>query len=399
MKAICVLLAVLSSLPAAGGAKDYKLEVTAGDREYRHAIVSLMAPEDFPKAGRLSTEGGATTAFQKSPDGELVFILSSLQRGTRALFSVAAEDGLAPSAKASERDGKITLAVNGKNVLVYQGAESELPRPDIDPVYKRGGYIHPVFSPSGRQVTDDYPANHVHHHGIWAPWTKTVFEGRSPDFWNMGQKKGKVEFAGFDRHWSGPVHAGFAARHRFVDLTAPEPKTALNESWNVTSYAVPAANFFIFDLVLTQKCATASPLILPKYFYGGMGVRGHWDWNGANKCFFLTSNGETDRVKANETNGRWCHMSGEVDGLRTGLAILGHPDNFRAPQGMRVHPDEPFFCYAPSQGGDWAIDPGKPYIARYRFIVRDGAPSKPELDRQWEQYAHPPAVRIIAAND
>ena len=37
-------------------------------------------------------------------------------------------------------------------------------------------------------------------------------------------------------------------------------------------------------------------------------------------------------------------MSGTIDGQEVGITILGHPDNFRAPQPMRLHPTEPFFC-------------------------------------------------------
>ncbi|MDQ3813808.1 MAG: PmoA family protein, partial [Armatimonadota bacterium] len=146
----------------------------------------------------------------------------------------------------------------------------------------------------------------------------------------------------------------------------------------------------------TQECASDSPLKLPKYHYGGLGFRGHWDWDGKDNAFFLTSEGETDRLKANETRARWCHIGGRVDGELTGIAVFDHPDNFRAPQPMRLHPSEPFFCYAPPQLGDWEIAPGKPYVARYRFIVQDGAPDKAELDRLWNDYAHPPEVKVEA---
>src|SRR6266566_5163143 len=59
--------------------------------------------------------------------------------------------------------------------------------------------------PSGKLLTDDYPPDHKHHHGIWSPWTKTEFEGRHPDFWNMGQKLGRVEFVKLDDTFSSPV--------------------------------------------------------------------------------------------------------------------------------------------------------------------------------------------------
>ena len=71
-----------------------------------------------------------------------------------------------------------------------------------------------------------------------------------------------------------------------------------------------------------------------------------------------------------------------------------HPSNFRAPQPMRLHPTEPFFCYAPQQGGDMEIKPGDTYISRYRFVVHDGPPDRADLERLWNDYAHPPVVRV-----
>ena len=62
-------------------------------------------------------------------------------------------------------------------------------------------------------VTDDYPPDHFHHHGIWFAWTKTEFEGRHPDFWNVADGTGRVEFVAVDQTWSGSVHAGFKSRN------------------------------------------------------------------------------------------------------------------------------------------------------------------------------------------
>jgi hypothetical protein len=83
-----------------------------------------------------------------------------------------------------------------------------------------------------------------------------------------------------------------------------------------------------------------------------------------------------------------------VNGKQTGVVILDHPQNFRAPQPMRLNPTEPFFCYAPSQLGDFAIEPGKPYVSRYRFVVFDGAPDASEIDRLWNDYARPVEVTV-----
>lgn len=372
-------------------AAEFEIRVTGTQSGSAPVVVSAIAPEDFPRTGILKDAAGAVP-FETVRD-ELVFVLPTLRPGETRVFK--ANPANPPNrAVAQEENGRVDLSVGGKRVLTYQGKETEPPRPDIKRIYKRGGYIHPVLSPSGKLLTDDYARNHLHQHGIWAPWTKTIFEGRHPDFWNMGDGTGKVEFEALGSVWSGPVAAGFTARHRFVDLSAPEPKIALNETWQVTAYSIPSVNYFMFDLISTQRCATASPLFLPKYLYGGLGFRGNWDWNGDDKCQFLTSDGETNRVKGNETRMRWCHIGGKVDGGLTGIAILSHPENFRSPQPVRIHPKEPYLCFAPSEAGDWEIDPGQAYVARYRFIVKDGQPDKVEIDALWDSYAHPPKVEV-----
>ena len=87
-------------------------------------------------------------------------------------------------------------------------------------------------------VTDDFPLQHTHHHGIWFPWTNARFQERKPDFWNMGGGTGRVDFVKLDKAWSGPVHGGFRAVHRFDDLTVKPAKAVLQETWEVRVYAL-----------------------------------------------------------------------------------------------------------------------------------------------------------------
>jgi hypothetical protein len=262
-------------------------------------------------------------------------------------------------------------------------------------VFRRGGYIHPVVTPSGRRVTEDYPPNHKHHHGIWAAWTSTRVNGRTPDFWNMGDRKGTVEFERLGHAWSGPLTAGFESRHRYMDLLAPTPATVLLEEWRVIAYApTPTARpAHVFDLEIAQSLVGTAPLELPVYRYGGVGMRGRHEWDGRDKTFFLTSSG-LSRGPGHGTRATWVHMSGAVDGQRAGIAMLSHPDNARSPQPMRIHPTEPFFNFAPQQAGPLTIRPGEVFTLRYRFVVMDGAPDAALLDSMWQAYALPVRARV-----
>jgi len=367
-----------------------QITVSAGKHNRRQTVVSFAMPAEAAKTSwRLRDEAGNVLPLQATPRGQALFVLENLPAGQSRTYRL--EQGQTPQGITTQREGNVVrFLIDGRTVLVYQGDKSALP-PGYEPQFQRGGYIQSVYSPAGRLLTDDYPPNHKHHHAIWSPWTKTVFEGRHPDFWNMGAKTGTVEFVAIDDVWSGPVAAGLRARHRFVDLTAlPEPKAALNETWDITVFRAAAA-YHQFDLDIHQTCASESPLVLPRYHYGGLGVRGNRQWDGKANAVFLTSEGK-ERSNGNETRARWCYMGGKVDGNMAGLAVLCHPSNFRAPQPLRIHPTEPFVGCAPEQLGDFAIEPGKPYIAKYRFIAVDGPADRDELERLWTDYADPPTV-------
>lgn len=377
-----------------------KLTVSAGEFDRRNCIVPVKLP-DGTEAGvyMLVDDAGKRTPLQVGPAGRGTFILGDLKAGQSRTYRIERSDSGgandAAGVRVNRQGDRLTIVGDAKEILQYQGEKTPLPQ-GYDPAFQRGGYIHPVYTPGGKLVTDDYPPKHKHHHGIWSPWTKTKFEGRAPDFWNMGQKTGTVEFVGISAAWSGPVVGGFRADHRMVDLSAtPQPKPAIDETWVVAVYKPTQSGkrSYVFDLTTNQRCASDSPLVLPKYHYGGLGYRGHRDWEDKNNCFFLTSEGK-NRSNGNETTGKWCHIGGKVDGEMAGVAILCHPDNFRFPQPMRLNPDEPFFCYAPSQGGDWSIEPGKPYVARYRFIVADGPADAKEIERLWNDYSKPPKVMV-----
>jgi hypothetical protein len=401
MRRSIAVLILAATAAAAGGlaassgpSDDRSISVTAGGHDRRDVVVAFDLPR-VRQGGihRLRDRRGREIPLQIDDRGRAWFTLPQLKAGEKRTYRIvdAPSAPVTPAVTVTKDGDHVRFSSANRPILTYQGT-GRLPGADVEPVFRRGGYIHPVHTPSGRVVTDDYPPDHRHHHGIWFAWTRTEFQGRTPDFWNMGQKKGTVEFESLGEAWEGAVHAGWRARHRYVDLGASAPVTVLGEAWEVRVYA-PAAGvpYFLFDLEVTQTAETDSALVLPEYHYGGLGVRGARGWAGAAGASFLTSEGR-DRSNGHGTRGRWCFVSGRVDGQPAGIAILGHPDNFRAPQPMRIHPTEPFFCFAPSQLGRWVITGAAPYVSRYRFATLDGPPDPALLDRLWRDYAEPPAV-------
>ena len=86
-----------------------------------------------------------------------------------------------------KNDSFLEIHKRGRKILRYNHAP--VPPPEgASLLYTRSGFIHPLWSPAGAILTNIHPADHIHHMGIWMPWTKTEFEGREVDFWNL--KKG-----------------------------------------------------------------------------------------------------------------------------------------------------------------------------------------------------------------
>ncbi len=374
------------------------MTVDAGAFDRRNTVVPFLVPADLQgKSLALRDLRGTVLPLQADDRGRAVFVLASLAAGARAAYILEERD--APKTKTRiearrEADG-VQLFVAGRPALRFQSA-GKLPRPDIKPELLRGGYVHPVVTPSGLLVTDDYPPGHLHHHGIWSAWTATTFEGRRPNFWEMAFRTGRVDLENVVLVWDGPLSGGVRGHNIFVDLAPKANKVAMREEVQITAYNTHGdrAPYFLFDVDLYQT-VPESPLTLEQYRYGGIGLRGHREWNGKDSAFFLTSEGKT-RANGNATTARWCHMGGKVGGRLAGVAVLGHPGNLRSPQPMRIHPEEPFFNYAPVQAGPFTIEPGRPFVARYRFVVSDGPPDRRLLDRLWNDYAYPPQVRLRA---
>lgn len=396
---------LLSSLSPVRAADRLTVQVDAGDQDRVNAIVTFKVPPGAYRWAELKS-GQDTFPLQVDKQGMATFILDKLAKGTRRTFEVIAKQNdkdAPPVAVRAKKDGsQYWFTADNHPVLFYQMEPSDVPSPDIPDHYRHGAHLH-VFSPSGKLVTGDYPPDHYHHRGVFFGWTHTEFEGRQPDFWNMGKDKsgkltGEVRFEKLEDKWSGTVNGGFVGKHQWLDHTSGEARPALNETWKVTIYNAAAGAgqgaINIFDLESTQTCATDAPLKLPKYYYGGLGYRGSRQWDDPKNFFVLTSGGETDRVKANQNPCRWIALSGKVDGALCGFAILDHPSNFRAPQTVRVNPKNPQTCHSVSETGDWEIVPGKPYVSKYRMVAFDGEPDKAVLERLWQDYAHPAKVTV-----
>src|SRR5688572_30081240 len=314
-----------------------------------------------------------------------------LRKGTPEQFPIVA---------AKNEDGALTIQASQKDLLRYY-FRTVYPPQGIDTNYKRSGFIHPLWTPAGKELTRIQAPDHYHHYGIWNPWTHVLFENDTVDFWNIRGKKGTVRFAKFVSVTDGNEFSEFEALHEHVVYKKDgTEKVALNELQTVRVYR-PQGNddYYLVDITSKLNCASASPFLIVAYRYAGLGWRttGFWDKQNSE---VLTSEGKT-RKDTDGSKARWCIVQGALpDNGYGGAVMLSYPGNYNHPEPMRIWNEntngrgDMFANFAPTKDKDWLLVPGKTYVLKYRFLVFNGKMTKEKAESAWKYYAKPPMTSI-----
>lgn len=281
----------------------------------------------------------------------------------------------APAVHFDQATGIVELTLGGNPVLTYH-TRRVAPPPGVPDHYAFSGLIHPLRSPAGAVLTDPFPVGHRHQHGLFYAWTRATFRGDSIDFWNQQSRQGTVEHAElidtFGPSESEDGSAGFRVRQRQV---SHEHGTVLENSWIIR--LLPVSEPYLLDITIEERPATGNPVVLDEYHYGGFAWRGPASWNSDDPDRFegpmrvLTREG-LSRRDSNHTRPGWVAAWGPTGSTMAGIAILDHPENFRYPQPIRVHPKMPYFVYSPPVLGPFTLKADSAYQSRYRIVLFDG---------------------------
>ena len=311
---------------------------------------------------------------------------TSVSRVTRSLIILLGVSGLnsvQAEVETQVADGLIEISVSGNPVLTYH-TDTVLPPEGTDKVYARSGFIHPIYSPSGKVLSDDFPVGHAHQHALFSAWTRATFKHEVVDFWNQHGGTGSGKHVNIGAIGDSSFEVGL---QQISNRNGP----AIRERWSVN--VANSVDPFVIDIEIEQECATDEEVYLHQYKYGGFGFRGSSHWNGEDEGNFegamkvLTSDGIADIEESNHTRPRWVAVYGPIDGTESGVLIMNHPASFRHPQPVRVHPEMPYFVFSPIVEGSFILQPGMTYNASYRIVTFDGTPDAERIEKWYEEYA------------
>lgn len=91
------------------------------------------------------------------------------------------------------KEGGFLFMEGNDSICFYQRSPKDRGRE-----YSRCNYIHPLYGPDGTRLTEDFPADHLHHRGVFWAWHQILIKGKPvSDGWelkNFQQKVSDLEF-------------------------------------------------------------------------------------------------------------------------------------------------------------------------------------------------------------
>ena len=350
-----------------------------------------------------SKEVYVPSQLEAGHNSKLLFILKNVvPKKTNRTFIIKLEkeeqtQKLANKINKTRKD--LIISTDDKPVLNYRYATTYPPE-GVSELFKRSGFIHPLYSPGGQVLTRIQAPDHYHHYGIWAPWTRTTIDGRAVDFWNLASGEGTVQYANTLSEVSGEVFSGFKVLQEHIDFGGKGPdRVAMNELLDVRVWNVDE-KVNVVDYTSTFNTSLANGIMLDAYRYGGgLGYRAIEKWTKDNSSV-LTSEGKA-RIDADGSRARWCIVEGESDVQegRSGILFLSHPSNRMHPEPMRVWPidanegrGDMYFEFTPIRYEAWEFKPLQDYTLKYRMIIFDGEMNKETAEKYWRSFSKSPIM-------
>ena len=290
-------------------------------------------------------------------------------------------------------DGSLHWIKNGEGVLVSE-QETPILQYQANPKsrngsHRRANYIHPLYGLDGRVLTQDFPADHPHHRGVFWAWHQLyVGESAAGDGWMAEAFDWNVRSTEvISKTASIQVKNEVIWQSEKLN-DADENPIPLVKEMNVIEVhrAEGTLRYIDFEIKLL---ALQSNLSIggsnDAKGYGGFSVRVKQPPD----LRFLTTAGFMKATKLPMDCGGWVDLVGQFGKSETtrGIAILVHPESAGYPQKWILR-DKIKSMQNPVYPGQAPVGLSTKNftILRYRLVLHSKILTKAELDRAHQSY-------------
>jgi len=277
-------------------------------------------------------------------------------------------------------DTSLKVLEAGRPVLTYNfGLMTGEQVPEKDHRRTRACYIHPVFGLDGEAITEDFPRDHYHHHGVFWTWPYIGVGGKVYDLW---QGTGMDDrFVAWLARETGPIAAVLGVENGWF---VGEKKVMIERVW-ITAFAADEDSQAIdVRLVLIPTDQPVSLQGRGGKSYGGLTVR-FQNLPRQDVTITVPSGRTTNDLYV--TPLEWVDYTAKYPGREkpSGATVMIHPE----------HPDYPPTWltrhYGPQCVG-WpgvkaeTFQPGQPIQLDYRLHVHRGLHEVEEIKAAYAAY-------------
>jgi len=279
--------------------------------------------------------------------------------------------GQSPFAFQELDSARLELSENGRPVYVYNFGM--ILKEGFPEAMRRSTYLHPVWTPGGVLITDDFNPDHAHHRGISWMWPVVVVDGRTYDLWTIGGIHQRfirwVERRSDAREAVLGVENGWYVGERKVVDERVEIRTARAEG-----------NLRRMDFTLRFE-ACGEPVEIAgtpdqKKGFGGFCMRFAPRDGGREKTVIRTEQGIARQDGILEVH-PWAQVEGSFQGRLAGGRIEDDPSNPGYPNGWLMRHGFGFLNVSYPGLKPIRLVRGRPLTLKYRVTVFDGESPAP----------------------
>lgn len=303
--------------------------------------------------------------------------------GAASLFGDAARaDDDEADFRGDSKDDLFRLA-NPDDRVILRYVAGELPEGETRPSVEGTCFTHPLYTPSGTQVTDLAPKDHPHHRGIFCAWVQVEGEAAG-DWWGWGEKATKDKRLILNREARITDEDKDRVTLRVINSWRADGETVLGERATITASA--AKDAYVIDYELKYTVPTKKPVVIGQNPFGGFCYRakprGQAIVTGPGGAI-VTPDSVFNRSETNWPPSRWYDLTYREGETASGVAILDHPDN----PGTTWHISRELHMLNPCIVADVAVTIpfGEPLYLKYRVVAHDGDASAVDLDALYEK--------------